>query len=367
MHVRKEQESVHLPALEMAIEGVLADGVITPKEAAYVRDMGANLGISGETVERLFTAKARESGVSVPDDTESSVDPDSDDPETTLTDIPAVRPRRKRKAAPTHAWWDATFSSMLLDAIPEGGGVLLDVYCRNAWSALTVLPQRPEMRYVGLDRNPERLEMATQSISRLGERAALYEGYPQQLPLDDEAVDIVLAMRALQNQPDTTPIFSEAVRVLSPGGRFIAVEPDGLAEQFYFDGHLGDYNAAVHGLFQVIDEAMGRRDASVPEEGQPGLALGPALPARMAAAGLQVSSVRVHASTNLKPMTAKRLMKRLRSYPRAMARASGLAEENPALKAVYAAVDRLEAELPPDQKGMGGNLLPLFMAVGIKT
>jgi len=205
-------------------------------------------------------------------------------------------------------------------------------------------------------------ELTAQSHQHAVERITLTVGEPDALPIEDESVDYVLAIRALANLSDTRPVFAEAYRVLRPGGRMIVAEPDGLAECFHFDGHLRHYNAAFHRLCAAFDAGRGQ---GVPPVGRPGIAIGPTLPARMKNVGLRPTKVQIHASNNMKAQPFGKLMRRLQKYPSAMAGNAGLT-----MTAVFAsvlkAVKELEAEIPQDRIGMAGHVLPLFLVVGEK-
>jgi SAM-dependent methyltransferase len=374
-HVASEQESESLPILTMAIDGILVDGTLSDREEAYVRELAANLGISEETCERVLKERVAErqakrgvepgpmAGV-----TNTMSMPIGPDAARTLSDESGpVAVERKKASGPGTGWWDAGFTQLLLEQIPEGTGRMVDVYCRMAWSALTLLPRRPGYSYVGIDRNADRLELARRSIVALSSRATLQHGDPAPLELPDESVDVVLAIRALQTIGDTREVLAEAHRVLVPGGRVIVVEPDGLAEAFYFDGHLVDYNRAFHSLCARVDRQIAAQTADVPTAGRPGIALGPKLAARVQAAGFAVKRVEVHSATNLGTVSLEGLVRRLRNYPRALARANGVDPEGPEVQACRSAAAELLADRGASTEAPGGNVLPLFLCVGVKT
>ncbi len=343
--LERRLEDETLPSLHLAIDGILADGIVSEAEERYARELAANLGISEETFSRVLHERAAAVGAQVPSQQDAE------------------------QAAHARAlgWWDARFTRLLLEAIPDGAGHMVDLYCRMAWSALTLLPRRPNLTYLGIDRNAERIEMARQSLQPLGERVALQVGQPAPLPLEDESVDIVLAVRALQTRDDTRPVLQEAWRVLREGGRCVVVEPDGLAEQFYFDGPLEGYTRAFRALVAEAEALRQRSLMDVAPVGRGGMALGPQLYARLRHAGFTPRELVVHASQNLWDQPLVDLAKRLRAYPRAIARAHGLGSRAPEWQGVLQETVRLEQELGPEVEGLGGNVLPLFIAVGVKS
>lgn len=344
-HVKRKAEDATLPSLLLAIDGILADGIISEAEERFARELALNLGISEETFWDVLETRAKAVGAA----------------------IPSQQSDEQSAHARALGWWDARFTRLLLEAIPDGAGHMVDVYCRMAWSALTILPRRKNLTYLGIDRNPERIELARSSLQGLGERVVLRVGQPAPLPLADESVDIVLAVRALQTREDTRPVLAEAYRVLREGGRCIVVEPDGLAEQFYFDGPLAGYTDAFRNLVAQAELIRARSQHVIPPVGRGGMSLGPQLYARLRHAGFTPRELVVHGSQNLWEQPVQDLVKRLRAYPRAIARAHGLGRRSAEWQAILQATVDIEQTSGPDAVGLGGNLLPLFIATGVKS
>ncbi len=365
--MRSLREDAMLPTLVMVINAVLADGRMTAPEKVFAEGIAEELGISAERYEQVLAERAAVTGATI-DGVTTPAGPKVTGAETMAVEtVKEGQTARQLRGAAGHGWWDATFTRMLLECIAGGPGEMVDVYCRTALSALTLLPDRRQLTYLGVDRSGERLavaraELAAQSHRHAVDRIMLTVGQPDSLPIDDESVDYVLAIRALANLTDTRPVFTEAHRVLRPGGRMIVAEPDGFAECFHFDGHLRPYNAAFHRLCVAVDETQG---TDVPAIGKPGIAIGPTLPARMKNAGLKPLKVAVHASSNVKPQPFGRLVRRLNKYPAAMAKNAGLSMSS-AFASVISAVKELEAEIPLDRVGMAGHVLPMFLVVGEK-
>ncbi|MHA6625827.1 class I SAM-dependent methyltransferase [Pseudonocardia sichuanensis] len=104
----------------------------------------------------------------------------------------------------------------ILDALPAG--VALDAACGTGrWSA--ALAARGH-RVIGVDSSPEMLARARAEVPgsefRLGELTGL--------PLDDDAVDLVVCALALSHVPDLRPVLAEFARVLRPGGHLVIAD-----------------------------------------------------------------------------------------------------------------------------------------------
>jgi hypothetical protein len=359
---QRAREAAKLPMLEFALSGVLSDGTLSAEEERWLRTAAVDLGISLETYEQVLAERAADAQIAVPASARQGVQVQGE----SLTVSPEAEQTARFRAAEGHGWWDAAFTRLLLEAIPGGPGEMVDVYCRTGLSASTLLPERPQLSWLGVDRSTDRLHTAraelAQQSERLLERVTLTKSEPHTLPIGPQSVDYVLAIRALAHQPDTRPFFREAVRVLRPGGRLLVSEPDGFSETFHFDGHLVDYNSAFRELCVAADRHLGSQSDPV---GRPGLSIGSTLFVRMADAGLTPTQVKVHASNNLAPRPFGKVARRLRKYPQAVARAVGL-EDSPALRRVLAAVDDLARRIPADRVGMSGHVLPMVLAVGEK-
>lgn len=363
-HMRQRREAAQLPIIELALDAMLATGHPTPEAERIIRSRALELDISLEKYEAILRERAQKIAVQLP----AQPAPAAQRAGAVAAGVgeassATTETERRLKGAAGHGWWDAAFTRMLLECIPSGPGDLVDIYCRTALSAVTLLPERRQLSYLGIDRSPERIAEAQAEVHDLGIPIELMVGLPEALPLPEESVDFVLSIRGLANLPDTMPAFAEAARVLRPGGRMICAEPDGLSETFYFEGHLVEYNAAFHALTARID-AMAGPGANV--LGKPGLALGPQLPERMAAAGLRATRVAVHSSNTLKPRPFGKFVKQLRKYPLAMAQQAGLGPESGEVQWVNETLDALEASIPADTLGMAGQMLPMFLVVGVK-
>lgn len=72
----------------------------------------------------------------------------------------------------------------------------------------------------GLDMTPRMLARARKNLDRLGLRnVVLLKGCIEDLPLYDGGADVLISNCVINLSPDKDAVFSEAARVLSPGGR----------------------------------------------------------------------------------------------------------------------------------------------------
>ena len=75
-------------------------------------------------------------------------------------------------------------------------------------------------RAIGLDMTPEMLELARANATAAGvANAEFLHGYLEDVPLPDDAVDVVLSNCVLNLAADKDVVLAEAARVLRPGGR----------------------------------------------------------------------------------------------------------------------------------------------------
>jgi arsenite methyltransferase len=104
----------------------------------------------------------------------------------------------------------------------DPGETVLDHAC-GAGMDLLLAARRigPSGRAIGVDMTPAMRNVATSAAAAAGLsaivtiRAGLYE----QLPVDDESVDVVISNGVVNLAPDKSKVFAEIHRVLRPGGR----------------------------------------------------------------------------------------------------------------------------------------------------
>jgi SAM-dependent methyltransferase len=97
------------------------------------------------------------------------------------------------------------------------------------------------VRLSGIELSPVSLAEAVRRAREIGMNAALVEGDAAALPYPDEHFDTVAFCFSLCTIPDDRRAVAEAVRVLRPGGRLLAVE------------HVRSPNLAIRALERLFD------------------------------------------------------------------------------------------------------------------
>lgn len=363
-----EQSSTQLPLLELAIDGVLADGVLTTDEAIFVRDQALKLGIAIEVYERILRERCEARGVQYPDNPGR---PASLPPHAVISlnsgsfRVPLRTLQSAHRAAGT-GWWDDAFSRLLLQQVPGDAKRMVDLSCGLGWAALSLMPGRPQLEYLGIDPNELHVDVARRNLTQAGlaDRAMVQRADPANLPLPDHQVDVVTCIMSLQTVTDSRPLFRQTARILRPGGRMVVVEPDCLGQRFWFDGNLPDFDDAFRELCMRVDALLADGSGVDDPLGQPGLALGPQLGARMRAAGIDPATTTIHPVQVAQHCTLPAFVRRLRKRIEAMREAGSLETDDPAVTGAYDVLDDLEQGRPGATVGTGVHLLPLFVVVG---
>lgn len=123
--------------------------------------------------------------------------------------------------APTEAV--ASFAGVgnpLLRASLEPGETVLDLGSGAGLDALIAARQvGPEGRVIGVDLNPNMCVKAQASAAATGQTMECRQGRMEDIPLDDEAVDVAISNGVINLSFRKRRVIRELFRVLKPGGR----------------------------------------------------------------------------------------------------------------------------------------------------
>jgi SAM-dependent methyltransferase len=131
----------------------------------------------------------------------------------------------------------------------------------------------PEGRVIGVDMTREMLDLARRNAEESPyDNVEFREGEIEDLPVDDDSVDVVISNCVINLSPDKASVFREAYRVLRPGGRLMVSDivltaelPEDVREDIY------EYVSCIAGASMREDylgyiEEAGFVDVQVVEE-----------------------------------------------------------------------------------------------------
>jgi arsenite methyltransferase len=103
----------------------------------------------------------------------------------------------------------------------QPGETVLDLGSGGGIDCFMAARQVGESGYViGVDMTPAMLEKANAAKARIGVNNVEFRfGQIEALPVDDDSIDVLMSNCVINLSPDKSAVFSEALRVLKPGGR----------------------------------------------------------------------------------------------------------------------------------------------------
>ena len=103
------------------------------------------------------------------------------------------------------------------------GEVVLDLGSGAGFDAFLAARQvGPTGRVIGVDMTDAMLEKARENARKAGYvNVEFRKGYIEQLPLEDESVDVILSNCVINLSPEKHRVYCDAYRVLRPGGRLM--------------------------------------------------------------------------------------------------------------------------------------------------
>jgi arsenite methyltransferase len=103
----------------------------------------------------------------------------------------------------------------------EPGQVVLDLGSGGGIDCFMAARQvGPAGRVIGVDMTPEMLATANRNKVQVGlENVEFRQGLIEDLPVEDDSVDVIISNCVINLSPDKAAVFREAYRVLRPGGR----------------------------------------------------------------------------------------------------------------------------------------------------
>jgi len=122
----------------------------------------------------------------------------------------------------------------------QPGDKVLDIATGTLMLARTLLKRHPEVELIGLDFSPPMIWVGLKKLGRRPERARLEPvlGDALELPFADARFNCVTIGYALRNVENLPRLFSEAARVVKPGGRVVSLEltrpKQPLLQWFYY-------------------------------------------------------------------------------------------------------------------------------------
>ena len=135
----------------------------------------------------------------------------------------------------------------------QAGETVLDLGSGGGIDCFLAAKQVGKSGYViGVDMTPSMLEKANANKAKMGvTNVEFRQGQIEELPVDDNMIDIIMSNCVINLSPNKAAVFSEAMRVLKPGGR-VSIS-DIVTEGEFSDALQADMNKWADCVTGAID------------------------------------------------------------------------------------------------------------------
>ncbi len=138
----------------------------------------------------------------------------------------------------------------------QPGEVVLDLGCGGGIDVfLAAQKVGPEGKAIGLDMTMEMIAQARRNAARMGATNVEFRlGEMECMPVLDETVDVVISNCVINLSPDKDKVFSEAYRVLKPGGRIAVSDVVTLGDlPETIAGNISAWSSCIGGALREED------------------------------------------------------------------------------------------------------------------
>lgn len=143
-------------------------------------------------------------------------------------------------------------------------GAAADLGCGPGLLVVEMAKRAPELKLTGVDLAEDLLEEGRRyaAIEDVYERVDFKNGNVQELPFEDESLDLVVSTLSLHHWVDPVAVFNEIERVLRPGGAFLVFD---LRRDMFAPVYLLLWFATrviVPRNLKFLNEPLGSRDSA---------------------------------------------------------------------------------------------------------
>jgi len=142
----------------------------------------------------------------------------------------------------------------------KANSTVVDIGCGTGSALRHASKQVTDGTLIGIDPVPRMVEIARKQTAKssAAERITYYEGDAENLPIEDELADIVLAFDSFDHWQDQAQGLKEVRRVLKINGQFVVVKDGGLPNSA--DAKKEFASALANAGFQIIEEKNIKED-----------------------------------------------------------------------------------------------------------